>query len=146
MKPLEIERPWLQKRRGLKIFSIAIAIFIITFALLSWFGFSTEGTVNIQSIEITFSNGTFPNYTYAMGKFTYNAGESVTLYLNIHANAQSQTFHITNIVAITQGFSSSIVHQNTYINGTGSTQIPVLVHLPDTNFAGQLIFQVITEN
>lgn len=56
MKPLEVERPWIKRKLGLKMLGSVIVVFIITFAILALFGFYDGGTINVQSINVSFSD------------------------------------------------------------------------------------------
>ena len=95
MKPLEVERPWIKRKLGLKMLGSVIVVFIITFAILSLFGFYNGGTVNVQSINVSFSDQKIKTYSYAYGKETFSTGKKIVMNIQFNDNGINSTADIT---------------------------------------------------
>jgi hypothetical protein len=144
MKPLEIERPWIKKKLGLKITSMVIVVFITTFTLLSVFNFYDGKTVNIQQIDVSFSNPQINSYSYAYGKDTYRGGSTVTFEIDIHSS-KSITFSVTGIKSCSSDFTAKLENNSTTVIQSGLSKIiPVEITFQNKNYVGELNIRVIT--
>lgn len=137
MKPIEIERPWISKKLGLKVLGSVFVVFILAFALLAIFGFYTGGTVNIQSVDVSFSGHKINSYSYAYGKTTFSSGEKIILNVELKNIGGTNITNITGVKTIGNGFSATLTQHSFQLTG-GVKTIPVLITMPDHNYAGNL--------
>ena len=142
MKPLEVERPWIKRKLGLKMFGSVIVVFIITFAILALFGFYNGGTVNVQSINVSFSDQKIKTYSYAYGKETFSTGKKIVMNIQFTDNGINSTVDITGVKSMTSGFSATLDKPSVQILKSGET-IPVVVTMPTQNYAGNLSLEFI---
>lgn len=142
MKPLEVERPWIKRKLGLKMLGSVIVVFIITFAILSLFGFYNGGTVNVQSINVSFSDQKIKTYSYAYGKETFSTGKKIVMNIQFNDNGINSTVDITGVKSMTSGFSATLDKPSVQILKSGET-IPVVVTMPTQNYAGNLSLEFI---
>jgi hypothetical protein len=145
MKPLEVERPWIRRRLGLKVFGSVIVVFIIAFAILAVLGFYNGGTVNIQSISVSFSDKKMKTYSYAYGKDTFPTGKKMVLDIQLKDNGISTTVDITGVVSMTSGFTAALEQSSYQLTGPSGT-IPIIVTMPSHNYAGNLSLEFITSS
>ncbi len=142
MKPLEVERPWIKRKLGLKMLGSVIVVFIITFAILALFGFYDGGTVNVQSINVSFSDQKIKTYSYAYGKETFSTGKKIVMNIQFTDNGINSTVDITGVKSMTSGFSATLDKPSVQILKSGET-IPVVVTMPAQNYAGNLSLEFI---
>ena len=142
MKPLEIERPWISRKLGLKVLGSVLVVFILTFALLTIFGFYTGGTVNIQSVDVSFSNQKINSYSYAYGKMTFSSGEKIILNVELRNIGATNITDITGVKTIGNVFSATLNQHSFQLTG-GVKTIPVSITMPDHNYAGNLSLEFI---
>ncbi|MCI2413592.1 MAG: hypothetical protein MPI47_09760, partial [Cuniculiplasma sp.] len=129
MKPLEVERPWIKRKLGLKMLGSVIVVFIITFAILALFGFYDGGTINVQSINVSFSDQKIKTYSYAYGKETFSTGKKIVMNIQFNDNGINSTVDITGVKSMTSGFSATLDKPSVQILKSGET-IPVVVTMP----------------
>lgn len=143
MKPLEVERPWIAKKMGIKLFALVIVVFMGTFGLLSVFGFYWGGTVNVQQVNVSFSDSKIATYSYAYGKETQGTHSTFLMELYLKAGISTSSFKIYEVSSLTSGFKATLKSGN-YVYSGKAMEIPVVIETPSNNYAGSISIEVIT--
>ncbi len=135
MVPLEIERPWIKQGLGRRTFAGVMLVTFITFLLIVALNGVGGQTVNVQQINIKFSNSQEPSFSSPYGKFTYSGSSSVLIDVHIKITNNAH-FAITQVHAGSP-FNARLTSQ-VNIDGNGDYSIPVCVTMPSQNYAGSL--------
>jgi hypothetical protein len=108
----------------------------------SFIWFLYGGTVNVQSINVSFSDQKIKTYSYAYGKETFSTGKKIVMNIQFNDNGINSTVDITGVKSMTSGFSATLDKPSVQILKSGET-IPVVVTMPAQNYAGNLSLEFI---